>query len=116
MKFWNTKKASETESYTLLPVLCRFWQEDGIWNATAAHLAVAAFGDSFEEAQKNLRNAIMAHIECWAEAGKADQLVALLRDQSHEQLALEEISPDSPLVKMQVGMHDDQVIALTAQA
>jgi len=107
------KKEATAESYTMLPVLCRFWQEDGVWNASAAHLAVAVFGHSFEEAQKNLQSAIVSHIECWVEAGKADELVALLRAQSHEQLDVEEISPDSPLVKLQVGMHDDRVVALT---
>lgn len=113
MNFGAAKKA---ESYTMLPVLCRFWQEDGVWNAEAAHLAVAVFGDTFEEAQKNLQEAVVAHIECWVAAGKAEELVAQLRAESHEQLKVEDISPDSPLVKIQVGMQGGHVVPLTALA
>jgi len=115
MKFWAAKK-TDAESYTMLPVLCRFWQEDGVWNAEAAHLAVAVFGSTFEEAQRNLQSAIVSHMECWVEAGRADQIVEQLRAQSHEQLKVEDISPDSPLVKIQIGMQDDHVIALSALA
>jgi len=35
----------------VLPVLCKLWydSEDETWNGVAEHLAVAVFGDSFEQ-------------------------------------------------------------------
>jgi len=101
------------EEEIVLPVLCKFWQEDGVWNASAEHLAVAVFGESFEEAQKNLREAIVAHMECWVEEGKEVELTNLLLSRSHGQLQVEQLSPDAPLVKMEVEMHHHHVHALT---
>jgi hypothetical protein len=92
-----------------LQVLCRFWQEDGVWNATTEHLAVAVFGDTFEDAQKNLQDAIVAHMECWVESGKAKELIALLESRAHGRLEVEKICPDVPLVKMQIEMKDHNV-------
>src|SRR5262245_38445410 len=102
------------EEETVLPVLCKFWQEDGVWNAVAEHLAVAVFGYSFEEAQRNLREAIVAHMECWVEEGKGDELVNLLLSRSHGQLQVEQLSPDAAVLKMEVGVHDHHVHAVTA--
>jgi predicted RNase H-like HicB family nuclease len=112
MSFWRKNGDTET-AVVKIPILCKFWREDDVWNGTAEHLAVAAFGDTFEEAEKNLHEAVVAHIDCWVEAGKAAEIFALLREQAREQLNMEEICPDTPLVKMQVGMQDDRLVALT---
>jgi predicted RNase H-like HicB family nuclease len=112
MSFLRKKNAPET-AIVNIPVLCKFWKEDDVWNGAAEHLAVAAFGDTFEEAEKNLYEAVMAHIDCWVEAGKAAEIFSLLRDQARERLSVDEICPDAPLVKMQFAMQDDRLVALT---
>jgi len=48
---------------TSLPVLCRFWNEDGVWNGSAEDVAVAVFGQTLEEAINNLRAAVQNHFE-----------------------------------------------------
>jgi predicted RNase H-like HicB family nuclease len=45
-----------------LPALCRFWREDGVWNASAVDLPIAVFGDTIEEAQSNMSDALTAHL------------------------------------------------------
>jgi len=112
MGIW--RKSGDTETTVVkVPILCKFWREDDVWNGVAEHLAVAAFGETFEQAEKNLQDAVRAHIVCWIEAGKAAEIFALLREQAREQLTVEEICPDTPLVKMEIGTQDDRLVELT---
>src|SRR5208337_5472379 len=46
-----------------IPVLCEFWEEDGVFNGVATQLPVAVFGKTHEEAVSNLTDAIIAHLE-----------------------------------------------------
>lgn len=112
MSHWR-KNQDTTTAVVKVPILCKFWREDDVWNGVAEHLAVAAFGDTFEDAAKNLHDAVVAHIECYVEAGKAPELFAHLREQAREQLIVEEICPDTPLVKMQLDTQNDRLVALT---
>jgi len=67
-----------------MSVLCKFWPEDGVWNGSAVDLAVAAYGKSIEQAQKNLAEAIICHFEALQEVGQlaheAKRLQNLARD------------------------------------
>ena len=98
-----------------VPVLCRFWFEDGVWNGTAEDTAVAVFGSSFEEAMANMRAALESHIQSIIEAGEIGELVQHLRQRAKEYgfLALEEMSPGSPLVKMSVAIRNRELVAVT---
>lgn len=103
-------RAPETKVY---PVLCKLWQEDDVWNGSAEHLAVAVFGHSYEEAQKNLSEALVSHFQCWVEAGRKSELLDQLSEQSSEQVQLNDIAPYRPFVNIPIGMHDNHVVAIT---
>ncbi len=98
-----------------IPILCRFWFEDGVWNGTAEDMAVAVFGSTFEEAMSNMRAAVGSHIESVMEAGEIEDLIRHLQERAKEYgfLSLDELSPSSPLVKMLVAIRDREVIAVT---
>jgi predicted RNase H-like HicB family nuclease len=108
------KPAVGSTSPISVPILCKFWHEDGVWNGVAEDVPVAVFGRTFEEAQENMRSAIESHMESVAEAGNVASLIRHLQERSREYLAVDEISPGSPLVKMLVAMKDQEVIAVTA--
>ncbi|MFQ5925897.1 MAG: type II toxin-antitoxin system HicB family antitoxin [Terriglobia bacterium] len=110
---FGAKKAADTS--VAVPILCKFWFEDGVWNGVAADLAVAAFGSSFEEAMANLRTAIGSHLESVIEAGNVTALITHLQERAREYgfLSLDEISPSSPLVKMLVAMKNQELVAVT---
>lgn len=63
----------------IVPLLCRFWEEDGVWNGIAEDAAVAVFGETFEEARRNLRDAIECHLEAAVENGELKSIVDRLR-------------------------------------
>ena len=66
MNFFNgRKKVSD------VPILVRFWQEDGVWNASALDISVAVFGNSFEEARSNFEEALAHHLEVVSEMNSA---------------------------------------------
>lgn len=98
-----------------VPILCRFWLEDGVWNGTAEDMAVAAFGDSFEEAMANLRTGIESHLESIIEAGEIEDVIGHLQQRAREYgfLSLDDISPSTPLVKMLVAIKNRELVAVT---
>jgi predicted RNase H-like HicB family nuclease len=58
-----------------IPVLCRVWEEQGVFNGIAEDLPVAVFGKTHEEAQSNLRDAIISHLEALGELHKLQRAV-----------------------------------------
>ncbi len=98
-----------------VPILCRFWFEDGVWNGSCEDLAVAAFGASFEQAMSNVRTAIGSHLESIIEAGEAEDVIARLQERAKEYgfLSLDQLSPASPLVKMVVAIKNRELVAIT---
>ncbi|HEX9764209.1 MAG TPA: hypothetical protein VGA39_02910 [Candidatus Acidoferrales bacterium] len=107
------QRAVEPAASTSVPILCKFWREDDVWNGVAEDLPVAAFGATFEDAKENLRCALESHIESVAEAGDVVALIQHLQEKSRDYLAVDEISPGSPLVKMLVAMKNQEVVAVT---
>ncbi len=93
-----------------IPVLCRFWKEDGVWNATAQHLPVAVFGETFEEATSNLANALVSHFQSVEEAGKLNELISFLEKKAQLRFRVNEIVADNPLVKMLVPLDQGAVL------
>ena len=77
------KKELEKPSLAV-PVLCRFWEEDGVWNGAAHDLPVAAFGKTLQQAQKHLGDALEAHFEALHELGKVQATIEKLRRISHD--------------------------------
>ena len=85
------------------------------WNGVAEDLAVAVFGSTFELAVGHLREAIETHLEALLEAGELSNLIAHLQERSHEYgfLALDELTPASPLMKMLVTVKGGAIVAVT---
>lgn len=110
----NGETAVGSGTSVSVPILCKFWREDDVWNGVAEDLPVAVFGASFEETKENMRSAIESHIESVAETGDVTGLIRRLQERSREYLSVDEISPGSPLVKMLVAMKNQEVVAVTA--
>jgi hypothetical protein len=93
-------------SATSLPVLCEFWQEDDVWNGEAKDLPIAIFGDTFEEAQAHMRDAIQGYMESSIEAGDMPDVVAILEKAARHRITPEELSPKRPVLKISVELTD----------
>ena len=101
-----------TETYASISILCRFWSEDGVWNGVAEDLPVAAFGQTFEEARRNLSDALLSHLQSASELGKLSEIIRILQQREHDFLAVDEIPLNSPLLKILLAMKDREFLAL----
>ena len=93
---WKDSKDS-----TKISILCKFWEEDGVWNATAMDLPVAVFGETFEEALGNMSDALDSHVSAMINAGKIEELSEKLPGRP---LFSDDLLPNSPLVNLLVVM------------
>jgi predicted RNase H-like HicB family nuclease len=98
---FNRKQAAEVPERGV-PVLCKFFQEDGVWNAHAEHLPVAVFGNTLEEAQKNLGDAIVTYMQSLAEVGRIQEVITMLIRRAEDQMLVQEIHADSFIGKLLV--------------
>ncbi|MCU1310936.1 MAG: hypothetical protein JWO20_2061 [Candidatus Angelobacter sp.] len=97
-------------SSTSLPVLCEFWYEDDVWNGEAKDLPIAVFGNTFEEAQAHMRDAIQGHIESAIELGEfSEVLKTVSKAVSGRRLSIDDLQASHPVVKMSVEVKDKQV-------
>jgi predicted RNase H-like HicB family nuclease len=93
-------------------ILCRFWTEDEVWNGVAEDLPVAACGQTFEEARRNLSDALVSHLESASELGKLPEIIRHLQQREHDFLPVDEIPLNAPLLKIVVAMKDREFLAL----
>ena len=95
-------------------MLCKAWQEDGVWNATAEDLPVAVFGHTFEQARHNLHEAILSHLEAAQESGMLERVARQLRQRALEHsFTMAEMPSDHVMMKMRAAVQDHKVVALT---
>lgn len=100
---WFKKESKQSISVTV-PVLCRVSQEDGVWTAVALDLPVVAQGECFDDATKNLHEALVAHCEAIQEHGDIELLISELQDSAKKHLIrVDEMQDNAPLVKMPVA-------------
>ena len=108
-----TEKNSDVDVVIEIPVLCRFWADDGVWNGEAIDLPVAVFGDTFEDAKKHLMNALISHLEALQEIGKLNETSKKLRACARQRcFSLEEMASNKPLVRLNAGIQDHKVFAI----
>jgi predicted RNase H-like HicB family nuclease len=62
-----------------------------VWNGVAEDLPVAAFGQTFEEARRNLSDALLSHLQSACELGKLPEMMSLLQQREHDFLPVDEI-------------------------
>lgn len=97
-----------------ISVLCKAWQEEGVWNATTEDLPIAVFGHTFEQARDNLQDAIFSHLEAAQETGRLEQMAKELLQRARERsFTLAEMPSDHVMMKMRAAVQDHRVVALT---
>jgi predicted RNase H-like HicB family nuclease len=107
------RKKDSTEVAVEIPVLCRIWEEQGVFNGIAEDLPVAVFGKTHEEARSNLKDAIISHLEALRELHKLQPVVEHLRNQAREtHLSPRELPRDESLFRFSAAIHDSQILAL----
>jgi len=107
------KEAAAAETAVEIPVLCKVWEEDGVFNGIAQDLAVAAFGNTYEEASSNLGEAIIAHLQALQDLGKLDEVIEQLRDRSREVCLTPQSFPRNEAVYLfSAAKHDSEIFAL----
>jgi predicted RNase H-like HicB family nuclease len=96
-----------------VPVFCRIWQEQGVFNGVAEHLPVAVFGKTYEEAQSNPKDAILSHLAALREVHQLDEVVEHLRSQAREtQFSPRELPRDGSFFRFSAAIHDSRILAL----
>jgi predicted RNase H-like HicB family nuclease len=83
-------------------VLVRFWQEDGVWNASALDISVAVFGDTFEDARNNFEQAMIAHFEILVEMNKVKGTIKKLVQAAQKRGFYDRIRPRETFEKFPV--------------
>ena len=112
MPLLSKKKASSDVSIEI-PVLCKFWREDEVWNGVAEDLPVAVYGATFEQAQQHMQDAILSHLEALQQLNRLRETVSLLRKKSRERsLSEAEIPLNQSLVRMSATLHNNRLLAL----
>jgi predicted RNase H-like HicB family nuclease len=76
-----------------IPILVRFWQEDGVWNASAMDISVAVFGYTFEEARRNFEEALARHFEVLCEMNQIDRTIKILSKAAKDRGFYDRIQP-----------------------
>ena len=111
MSLLARKKATATA--VEIPVICKIWQEDGVFNGVAQDLPVAVFGKTYEEAQKHLDEAIIAHLEALLECRQLEGTIRDLRDRARDfRVTGEEIPLKESLYRFSAAVHDGHILAL----
>ncbi len=87
-------------------ILVRFWQEDGVWNASAMDIYVAVFGNSFEEARSNFEEALTRHFEVLREMQQLPQTIRALERAANARGFYQRIEPGSPYETFQLPTHE----------
>ena len=92
MSFLKVEKHSHSLE-VLVPVLVRFWSEDGVWNASAMDIPVAVFGESFEEARAHFEEALASHFEILCERNQIEGTIKILLRAAKDRGFYERIQP-----------------------
>lgn len=107
-----SKKGSANVSVEI-PVLCKFWQEQDVWNGVTEDLPIVVYGATFEEARQNMSNAIITHLESLQELKCLEKTIEFLRDRSKQWCLSEDDMPlNQPLIRMSATLQNRQILAL----
>lgn len=98
----NGKTKIQLPPQDVTPILVKFWPEDGIWNASAFDLGVAACGDTFEEARENLKEVLDRHFELLCKMGRTKETIKRLRIAAADRGFYDRIKPRETFEKFPV--------------
>ncbi len=96
----------------VVPILCEFWHEDGVWNGVARDLPVAVFGRTFELARRHMNDAIRGFMQSVIKHGELEAVITQLRKAARQQLSIEKIPASRPLLKLSVEVRNQNSIAV----
>jgi predicted RNase H-like HicB family nuclease len=86
------------EQYVILTVV--YTREKGVWTAECKELGTATFGDTFEEAETDLREAIEVHLSTLEDVGECERFlrkhhIRIYREIPHEVVTELPVRPDT---------------------
>ncbi len=109
--FGHSEEAVET--VTEIPILLRFWEEDGVWNGEAVNLPVAVFGTTFEESRQNMHDAVISHLQTLNEVGTLMDTISMLKQCARiHKISIEEMGLNQPFIRFNAAFHDQQVFVV----
>jgi predicted RNase H-like HicB family nuclease len=94
-----------------IPVLARFWHDDGVWNGSAVDIPVAAFGETFEEAQQNFEEALLSHFEVICEHGQESRVISRLLQAESLRNPAAQLPVKQPFVMFMVDTPQESCLA-----
>ncbi len=95
-----------------VPVLCKLWFQDGVWNGSAHDLPIAVFGKTIDEARKNLGAALVSHFHALQEIGKTAEVIRELCRVAGERLSFDEMANNELYWKVMVSAEQAGEVAL----
>lgn len=108
-----SKKKPSADVSIEIPVLCKFWREDDVWNGVAEDIPVAVFGSTFEQAQKHMQDAILGHLEALQKLDRLTTTIKSLRKKGRERhLSENDIPLNQTLIRLSVTLYQDRLLAL----
>jgi hypothetical protein len=93
-----------------IPILCKFWHEEGVWNGTAEDLAVAVFGETYDQAIEHMRDALVSHFRTLEKARELESTLAKLERAGKRHWAVNEIPEHNSFMKMVAAVRDSKVL------
>ena len=72
-----SKKKARSDVSIEIPVLCKFWREDQVWNGIAEDIPVAIYGATFEQAQQHMQDAILGDLESLQQLNRLRETINL---------------------------------------
>jgi len=106
------RRKRETAPIVQVPILCKFWEDDDVWNGAAVDLPIAVFGDTFEEAQRHLREGIVCHLQALQELHQLAPAIEYLQQRARDYtVSVEEIPANKPLLRIDATVQNDRVCA-----
>jgi len=109
----SKKKGQPPKAIMEIPVLCRLWEEDSVWNASAVDLPIAVFGESFEAAKQHMTDAIVAHLDALQRLGELEATAHFLRTLARQRsVRTEDMALNQPLIRISAAVQDKQVYAV----
>ncbi len=96
----------------IVPILCEFWHEDGVWNGVARDLPVAIFGKTFELARKHMADGIRGFMQSAIKDGELPDVITRLRKAERQRLAVDKIPVSRPLLKMSIEVRNRKSVAV----
>ncbi len=86
-----------------LKLQCLTYEEDGVYVSLCKELNISSFGDTEEEARKNLLNALNLYIEYAIEENKFEELILNKINSHHPKIKVKHAQPFRSILDVRQG-------------